>query len=54
VRRLIVILLCLMPLLALGTTRTVSLDGTQQYTSIQAAVNASVHGDVVKGFYLLQ
>lgn len=29
-------------------TRTVSLDGTQQYTSIQAAVNDSRHGDVVQ------
>jgi hypothetical protein len=32
----------------LGTTRTVSLDGTQQYTSIQAAVNDSRHGDMVQ------
>jgi len=47
VRKLIVILLYIIPLLALGITRTVSLDGTQQYTSIQAAVNASVNGDVV-------
>lgn len=31
-----------------ATTRTVSLDGTQQYTSIQAAVNDSRHGDVVQ------
>ncbi|MFA7016179.1 MAG: DUF1565 domain-containing protein, partial [Candidatus Cloacimonadaceae bacterium] len=28
-------------------TRTVALDGSQQYTTIQAAVNASVNGDVV-------
>ena len=30
-----------------STTRTVALDGSQQYTTIQAAVNASVHGDTV-------
>jgi hypothetical protein len=30
-----------------STTRTVALDGSQQYTSIQAAVNASGHGDTV-------
>ncbi len=28
-------------------TRTVALDGSQQYTTIQAAVNASEHGDTV-------
>lgn len=36
------------PSLFFCTTRTVSLDGTQQYTSIQAAVNDSRHGDVVQ------
>lgn len=46
-KKLFVILLCLLPAVVLGTTRTVSLDGSQQYTSIQAAVNASVNGDVV-------
>lgn len=30
-----------------STTRTVALDGSQQYISIQAAVNASGHGDTV-------
>jgi hypothetical protein len=36
------------------TTRTVAMDGSQQYTSIQAAVNASTNGDVVQvypGYY---
>ncbi len=46
-KKLLVILLCLLPALAVCTTRTVSLDGTQQYMSIQSAVNASVNGDVV-------
>jgi len=46
--KLLVMLLCVLPFLILGTTRTVSLDGTQQYTSIQAAVNDSRHGDVVQ------
>ncbi len=30
-----------------STTRTVALDGSQQYTTIQAAVNASGHGDTI-------
>lgn len=46
-KQLLVVLLCLLPAFVLCTTRTVSLDGTQQYTTIQAAVNASVNGDVV-------
>ena len=46
-RKPLVILFCLLPFLIFGITRTVSLDGTQQYTSIQAAVHASVNGDVV-------
>ena len=37
----------MLPCLILSTTRTVSLDGTQEYTSIQAAVDASANGDVV-------
>lgn len=42
------LLILMLPTIALCTTRTVSLDGSQQYTSIQSAVNASVHGDVVQ------
>ena len=42
------LLILTLPCLILSTTRTVSLDGTQQYTSIQAAVNDSRHGDVVQ------
>jgi hypothetical protein len=34
-------------LLCSGVTRTVSLDGTQQYTSIQTAINACNNGDSV-------
>lgn len=44
--KLLVILLCLLPAFVVCTTRTVSLDGSQQYTTIQAAVNASVNGDI--------
>lgn len=40
-------ILLLLPILLCGVTRTVSIDGTQQYTSIQAAVTASSSGDVV-------
>lgn len=46
-KKLLVVLLCLLPALVICTTRTVSLDGTQQYTTIQSAVNASITGDVV-------
>jgi hypothetical protein len=42
------VLTVLLPYLLFGTTRTVALDGTQQYTSIQSAVNDSRHGDVVQ------
>lgn len=38
----------MLPALVMCTTRTVSLDGTQQYTNIQAAVNDSRNGDVVQ------
>ncbi|MFO7660266.1 MAG: hypothetical protein R6V77_05075, partial [Candidatus Cloacimonadaceae bacterium] len=41
------VLLILLPCLLLTVTRTVSLDGTQQYTSIQTAVNACSNGDIV-------
>ena len=43
----LILLLCMLPAFVLCTTRTVSLDGTQQYTNIQSAVNASVNGDVI-------
>ncbi len=46
-KKLFFCLLCLLPAFAVCTTRTVSLDGTQQYMSIQSAVNASANGDVV-------
>lgn len=42
------LIIIIFPSLLFCATRTVSLDGTQQYTSIQSAVNASVHGDVVQ------
>ncbi|MCB5270745.1 MAG: hypothetical protein LHW56_02755 [Candidatus Cloacimonetes bacterium] len=46
-KNLFIFLICLLPVLVMCTTRTVSLDGTQQYLSIQEAVDASVNGDVV-------
>jgi len=42
------ILLVCSPLVLIGVTRTVSLDGTQQYTSIQTAIDASINGDIVE------
>ena len=41
------LLILTLPCLILSTTRSVSLDGSQQYTSIQEAVDASANGDVV-------
>ncbi len=43
----IVGLLCMISIITHAVTRTVSLDGSQQYTSIQAAVSASSPGDTV-------
>ena len=37
----------MLPALVMCTTRTVSLDGTQQYTTIQSAVDVSIHGDSI-------
>ncbi|MBM4398731.1 MAG: hypothetical protein FJ041_00145 [Candidatus Cloacimonetes bacterium] len=42
------ILLVCSPIVLIGATRTVSLDGTQQYTSIQTAIDASINGDIVE------
>lgn len=42
------LILFLLPCLIFCITRTVAIDGTQQYVSIQAAVNDSRHGDVVQ------
>ncbi|MDY0325279.1 MAG: choice-of-anchor Q domain-containing protein [Candidatus Cloacimonadaceae bacterium] len=43
----LILLLCMLPALVMCTTRTVSLDGTQQYTTIQSAVDVSIHGDSI-------
>ncbi|MBM4399678.1 MAG: hypothetical protein FJ041_05045, partial [Candidatus Cloacimonetes bacterium] len=42
-----ILILIVIPVLIFSVTRTVSLDGTQQYTSIQSAINACSNGDVV-------
>lgn len=46
-KHIIVLALVLLPILLTGITRYVSLDGTQQYSSIQTAINESVSGDIV-------
>jgi len=46
-KHIIVLALMLLPILLTGITRHVSLDGTQQYTVIQNAINDAVNGDVV-------
>ena len=46
-RSIIIGLLCVIGIAAHAVTRTVSLDGSQQYTSIQTAVSASSPGDTV-------
>jgi len=45
---LILILLVCSPIFLFGITRTVSLDGTQQYTSIQAAIDSCSNSDIVE------
>ena len=44
----VLVLLILFPCLLLTVTRTVSLDGTEQYTSIQTAIDACSNGDIVE------
>ena len=46
-KKYLLISLLLLPLAAFGVTRQVSLDGTQAYSSIQAAINDAHSGDVV-------
>jgi len=47
-RQVVCSFLLLLPILLCSITRTVSLDGTQQYTSIQTAIDASSNGDIVE------
>ncbi len=46
-KNILLMLLIVLPGMMISITRTVALDGSQQYTSIQAAVNASGHGDTI-------
>ncbi len=46
-RKVFIAILLALPLLLLSATLTVSLDGTQQYTSIQSAINASAPNDSI-------
>ena len=43
----LLISLALLPVAVFGITRHVSLDGTQAYSSIQAAIDDAVSGDLV-------
>lgn len=43
----VALLVLLLPVVVIGVTLTVALDGSQQYTTIQAAVNASGAGDLL-------
>jgi hypothetical protein len=43
----LIVTLLIIPIICPGVTRTVSLDGTQQYTSIQSAINDCSDGDSV-------
>jgi len=45
--KLVMMLIVLVPALLQATILTVSLDGTQQYTSIQTAINASANNDTI-------
>ncbi len=40
-------LLIFFPIVVMSITRTVAIDGTQQYMTIQSAITASVNGDIV-------
>ncbi len=46
----ILIIILLLPLLLISVTRTVSLNGTQQYTNIQSALDACNNNDIVEVF----
>jgi len=46
-KRFLFVLLVITPCLAYSITRTVSIDGTHQYTTIQTAINACSNGDSV-------
>lgn len=46
-RLLLALSLCLLSLIAWAATLTVALDGSQAYSSIQTAIDASNHGDTV-------
>ena len=43
----ILLTIILLPLVCFGVTRQVALDGSQAYTSIQAAINDAVSGDMI-------
>ena len=43
----ILLMIILLPLVCFGVTRQVALDGSQAYTSIQAAINDAVSGDMI-------
>ncbi len=46
-KRSFALIMILLPLLCLGITRQVALDGSQAYTTIQTAINDAVSGDMV-------
>ncbi|MGI6198311.1 MAG: hypothetical protein ACOYIS_04215 [Candidatus Cloacimonadaceae bacterium] len=46
-KRYISLVVILLPLICSGITRQVALDGSQTYTSIQAAINNAVGGDMI-------
>jgi hypothetical protein len=46
-KRCFTLIMILLPLICLGITRQVALDGSQAYTSIQTAINDAVSGDMV-------
>ena len=46
-KRYLILVMILLPLICLSLTRQVALDGSQAYTSIQTAINDAVSGDMV-------
>ena len=46
-KRCFTLIMILLPLICLGITRQVALDGSQAYTTIQIAINDALSGDIV-------
>ncbi len=46
-KRLLIMMFCMIPFLIFSTTRTVNCDGSANYISIQSAIDAAISGDII-------